>query len=105
MNAQEILKLLLDDVARARENLQVANEAFRAVMKDIPSRLPHPDGVQRIHNVSQENTLARKNLETARIRLNQFQAYGFIPVDLREPRKNPQPETKLPPRAKGNSSG
>jgi hypothetical protein len=52
MNAQEILKLLLDDVARARENLQVANEAFRAVMKDIPSRLPHPDGVQRIHNVS-----------------------------------------------------
>ena len=32
-----ILKLLLDDVARARENLQLANEAFLVVMKDSAS--------------------------------------------------------------------
>ena len=105
MDQQEILNRLLDELAKARENARLANEAFQALMKDIPSGLPHPDGVQRIHSVSAENAQARKNLETARVRLQQFQAYGYIPPDLREPRISPQPETNLPPKAKGKTSG
>jgi hypothetical protein len=107
MDHSEILTILINEVARAREHLRLANESFQTVMKDIPSSLPHPDGVQRIHNVSAENAQARKNLETARIRLDQFQAHGYIPLDLRGPRKDPQPETNQPLKAKskGNASG
>jgi hypothetical protein len=74
MDRKEILKLLLDEVAGAKEHSRLTNEAFQAVIKDIRSGLSHPDGVQRIHNVSRENAHARKNLEAARIRLDRFQA-------------------------------
>jgi hypothetical protein len=83
MDHVEILKTLLDDVARATEASDDANESFRLVMKDIPSGMPHPDGVQRIHNVSSANAVARKNLHVARARLQQYQVYGFVPKDLK----------------------
>jgi hypothetical protein len=105
MDQKEMLSHLLDELTKARENARLANQAFLAVMKDIPSGIPHPDGVQRIHSVSAENAQARKNLENARVRLQQFQAYGYIPDDLREPRIGPQPETNPPPKAKGKTSG
>ena len=105
MDSTEILDFLLQEVAAATQLWRFANEAFQAVIKDIPSGIPHPDGVQRIHDVSAENAQARRNLHVARIRLEHFQAYGYIPPDLRDPRKEPQSETNPPEKAKGKASG
>jgi len=54
-------------------------------MDEIPSGLPHPDGVQRIENASMECAHARTKMRTAQTRLRLFQDYGFIPKDLRTP--------------------
>jgi hypothetical protein len=43
----------------------VAADAFVTATSDIPSgipHIPHPDGVQRIHNASHEMTAARNEL-------------------------------------------
>ena len=39
-----IYAALQQDVAAAEERANSANAAFREVMQDIPSKLPHPDG-------------------------------------------------------------
>ena len=83
MENKEILKTLLDEVAKATEASRLAKEPFSVVSKDIPSGLPSPDGAQRIHNVSSENAQARKNLQNAQARLEHFRTYGFVPKDLR----------------------
>lgn len=83
MEHQAILKTLLDELATATEMARVANERFQMVIKEAPSGFPHPDGIQRIHNVSAENAKARRNLHDARVRLEQFRAYGYVPKDLR----------------------
>jgi hypothetical protein len=83
MEPAEILKSLLNEVAAATEVHRLANEAFPAVMKDIPSGLPHPDGVDRMANASTECAHAREKMRVARTRLQMFQTYGFIPKDLK----------------------
>jgi hypothetical protein len=42
-----------------------ASEAFQKVMADIPSNVPHPDGVQRIKNASQKLTKSRDEMMEA----------------------------------------
>lgn len=83
VDKKEILKSLLDDVALATEAHKLATEQFKAVIKSVPSELPHPDGVQRILNVSAGASHARNKLRVARARLEQYQQHGYIPVDLR----------------------
>jgi hypothetical protein len=36
-----------------------ASEAFQKVLEDIPSGIPHPDGSQRIRNISRKLSKAR----------------------------------------------
>jgi hypothetical protein len=61
-----------------------ASEAFNAIMSDVPSALPHPDGTQRIHNVSRKLSAARKEMMKAHARLNDFLSQGIIPEDLKQ---------------------
>jgi hypothetical protein len=68
-----------DAVARA----EAATEAFAAITSKIPSGLPHPDGVRRIQNVSQELTAARNEMMKAHHRLNDFIEQGIVPEDLK----------------------
>jgi hypothetical protein len=83
MDQEKVLNILQAEVAEALEKFKTANARLLAVTKEIPSGLPHPDGVQRIVNVSAENARARKDLRVARARLEQFREYGFVPDDLR----------------------
>ena len=83
MGKQEILKTLLDEVAQATEAHKIAHAEFRTIIKDIPSHLPHPDGVKRIADASTACAQARERERVARTRLEQFQAYEFIPKDLK----------------------
>jgi hypothetical protein len=83
MDQREILEHLLAEVAQATESHKLAHLEFSAVMNDIPSGLPHPDGVQRLTNASTACAHARQTLRGARSRLEQFETYGFVPRDLK----------------------
>jgi hypothetical protein len=71
------------EVAAATARAEAANAAFHALMRDIPSSVPHPDGSQRLHNASRELTLARQAMTEATLRLNEFLNHGTIPEDLK----------------------
>ncbi len=71
------------DVALATERAEAANAAFHALVRDIPSNAPHPDGSQRLHNASRELTIARQAMMEATLRLNDFLNRGTIPEDLK----------------------
>jgi hypothetical protein len=66
----------------ATERAEAATDAFAAITSSIPSRMPHPDGVQRIRNASRELTEARDEMMKAHKRLNEFLETGAVPDDL-----------------------
>ena len=78
MDRQEILKILKHDVAAAKEKVDAANQTFDAVIREAPSGLPHPDGVQRIHNASRELSSARQEFVEAHVRLTAFLSQGIV---------------------------
>jgi hypothetical protein len=69
-------------VARA----EAATDAFTAMASNIPSGIPHPDGVQRIRNASREMTAARNKMMEANARLNDYLERGIVPEDLKQNR-------------------
>ena len=52
-------------------------------MIQSPSGLPHPDGVQRIKNASDELSIARKEMTRAYARLTDYVERGIVPEDLK----------------------
>jgi hypothetical protein len=56
---------LLQNVADATMRADAASEAFQNVIEDIPSGIPHPDGSQRIRNVSKQLLKARDEMVEA----------------------------------------
>ena len=63
---------LLQNVADATMRADAASETFQKVVDEIPSDIPHPDGVQRIKNVSQELTKAHNEMMEAHRRLDDY---------------------------------
>jgi hypothetical protein len=49
----------------------------------IPSGLPHPDGVQRIKNASGKLSIARKELMKAHSRMEAYFGGKIVPEDLK----------------------
>jgi hypothetical protein len=68
---QDIRSVLLQDVLELTARLEDATSEFEAVAGQIPSGLPHPDGVQRIKNASSKLSSARNELMKAHRRLNE----------------------------------
>ena len=56
----DIRTLLVNAIADATARVCAANHAFKSAINQIPTGLPHPDGVQQIHNASRELDDARK---------------------------------------------
>jgi len=81
---RQVRTILAHDLAEATVRAHTASEAFEAIMADVPSALPHPDGAQRIHNASRELSAARKEMMNAHARLNAFLGRGIIPEDLKQ---------------------
>ncbi len=74
---------LIQEAAAATERADAANAAFHALIRDIPSNVPHPDGSQRLQNASRELTIARQAMMEATLRLNDYLNRGTIPEDLK----------------------
>jgi hypothetical protein len=53
---------LIEELADATAEHSAAAAAYNEVMWEIPSAIPHPDGVQRIRSVSHELSVAKKRL-------------------------------------------
>ncbi len=53
---------LLEEVRQATDRANAAAESFSSIIKDIPSDVPHPDGVFRITQASRELSSARAEL-------------------------------------------
>jgi hypothetical protein len=81
---KRIHEILRDEFEAAKRRMNSASTKFNAVVRDIPSGLPHPDGTQRIHNLSRELAEAREKLAAAIRRLNDFVSYEVVPEDLKD---------------------
>ena len=80
---QQIRGTLLQDVLELTARTNEATKEFEAVMGQIPSGLPSPDGTQRINNASSKLTIARKELMKAHTRLNEYLENGNVPGELK----------------------
>jgi len=80
---QEIRRVLLQDILELTARTNEATKEFEAVMGQIPSGLPSPDGTQRINNASSKLTIARKELMKAHTRLNEYLENGNVPGELK----------------------
>jgi hypothetical protein len=81
-DVREIGKKLFAQLDEARARVTRSREMFQQVVSDIPSGLPHPDGVTRINNAASEHRAAIMALQTAEERLDQFITTGKIPEEL-----------------------
>lgn len=79
----KVRAILFRDLAEATAGTESAREAFTAITDDIPSGLPHSDGIQRIHNASRALSAARVEMLKAHSRLNDFLNRGVVPEDLK----------------------
>jgi hypothetical protein len=79
---EKVRDQLQQELKDASERAATASAAFLAVTSQVPSGLPHPDGTQRIRNISHELAFARTELMRAHSRLDAFLVSGIAPEDL-----------------------
>ena len=79
---EKVRDRLQQELKDATEQAASASAAFLAVTSQVPSGLPHPDGTQRIRNISHELAFARTALMRAHSRLDEFLVSGIAPEDL-----------------------
>jgi len=81
-NDRDIRASLQGEIQASMARAHAASEKLGAIMSDIPSGLPHPDGSQRIQNAAHALAAARNEVMQAHSRLNQFLARGVVPGNL-----------------------
>jgi hypothetical protein len=79
---EKVRNQLQQELKDATERAATASAAFLEVTTQVPSGLPHPDGTQRIRNISHELAFARTALMRAHSRLDEFLVSGIAPEDL-----------------------
>jgi len=79
---ETIRSVLQDELKWATERAATASAAFLEITSKVPSGLPHPDGTQRIRNLSHELAFARAELMKAHARLEAYLMNGTTPDDL-----------------------
>ena len=79
-----IRELLAHEVLEATAQKVESLRKFEAIMLHFPSGMPHPDGVQRIKNASNELSTARKEMAKKYARLTDYLDRGIVPQDLKQ---------------------
>lgn len=80
---QRTRSVLLQDILELTARIDEASKEFDEIMRQFPSGLPHPDGVQRMKNISIKLSAARQELMTAHRRLHEYLDSGIVPEDLK----------------------
>ena len=81
-SAEDDLVRLQRELKEATARAHQATDAFNAIMGDIPSSVPQPDGTQRVNNVYRDLSIARREMMRAHSRLTHFLDNGLVPEDL-----------------------
>jgi hypothetical protein len=79
---RQIRATLHREVLASTARANAASEELSAIMGDIPSGLPQPDGSQRIQNAAHALRAARNAVMQAHSRLDEFLAHGVVPADF-----------------------
>jgi hypothetical protein len=82
LSRTDIEVILYDEVERTRALSDRARRAFTAVISEVPSNLPHPDGASRVTNARKLESAARSAYMTALLEFNRFILDGEIPARL-----------------------
>lgn len=69
------------EVLASTARAHAASETLIAIMRDIPSGLPHPDGSQQIQNAAGALAAARSEVMKAHSRLTEFVTRGVLPAE------------------------
>ncbi len=80
---RQIRASLQREVLASTARANAASQALSAIMRDIPSGLPQPDGSQRIQNAAHALAAARNEVKQAHSRLDEFLARGVVSGDLK----------------------
>lgn len=75
---RQIRAALHKEIVASTARAHAASEALIAIMGEIPSGLPLPDGSQRIQNAARALAAARKEVMNAHARLSEFLARGSV---------------------------
>ena len=78
---REIHAALHREVLASTARANAASEELGAIMGDIPSGLPQPDGSQRIQNAALALAAARNAVMKAHSRLDEFLSRGAVSDD------------------------
>jgi hypothetical protein len=79
---REIRAALQREILASAVRAHAASEKLSAIMADIPSGLPQPDGSQQIQNAAHALAAARNEVMKAHSRLDEFLARGTVPGDF-----------------------
>jgi hypothetical protein len=79
---RQIRAALHREILASTARAHAAAEELKAIMDDIPSGLPLPDGSQRIHNAAHALAAARHEVMNAHSRLDEFLARGSVSGDF-----------------------
>lgn len=82
MEHERILRTLRAELAVAQHRRDAASDRFDAMIRDVPSGIPHPDGAERIRQISAEYGRTQAEATAAFVRLNGFIIHGKIPPHL-----------------------
>jgi hypothetical protein len=80
---RQIRAALNGEILAATARAHAASEELRAIMRDIPSGLPQPDGSLRIQNAAHALAAARNQVMEAHSRFDEFLARGVVRDDLK----------------------
>ncbi|MCU1261458.1 MAG: hypothetical protein JWO80_4343 [Bryobacterales bacterium] len=80
----EIERLLFEELDRAKLAHEHAKKEFKAVLSQIPSGLPQPDGTARISNAGRANASTLNGYVQALREFNAFVIHGAVPERLKE---------------------
>jgi hypothetical protein len=80
---QQIRAALHREILASTARAHAAANALIAIMDQIPSGLPHPDGSVRIQNAAHALAAARSDVMEAHSRLNEYVIRGVVPEDCK----------------------
>ena len=80
----DVERILRENLEAAKVALDSATIEFRAVMSDIPSAPPHPDGGIRVRLAGSSRRLATEDYQEALREFSDFFIHGIVPDRLIE---------------------